>query len=752
MSNDYEPDAQGMADNGTVVSINFLENKHLRLVSIGEVHYLYDINKPNLFHEWIAQDKISEATLIIELGYRKSIHQLCQDTIRNYFDPDNIFLTDGIRGEFTYLSTRMYVDPSYSMSDIDDRANDDNGTYYVKDFLTNSYNHPTLEREYLTKYMENFNQIHFNNSKVIEFPFEQREIPGLAVFMDFAAEYNNVYNIMAVEDDVLNLLNNTNTKEPKKDNEELKKLVNIIMQIKKQKEYLGHLEYQHDTSVLSTVQPPVQTIIIKYELLLYQYIAYNFIYRVCRWVMKYKVTGKRRQRSESVGDDATLNFDQIPQSLYMQIVEYMRTYTKSELEYNKMSSILARMLDYIAILKILDLYDAAKSSENKVLVWLASGSFHNMYIDNFINWLFKLVGDPFTIDKKYHGSIAGHFEIPAAPAFISDWEFTDFTNKNPQFGLSNRLDKFYVLMTSNRINDKYQLLYAFGKTIEYLYPHIPDKQYLLNLLEHDSIPLRVLHQLVTLVTINVPLTVHALKIILKCTEEELQIYGLVQKLITSDELVVHDALNMLITGVKPFSEEAYQRMKDYTFVDMMAHPDNISFRDMVAGKSILELPKQSELDIIELNQLKQEYLLPIKPYDDMELPIKDYDYWVEIYRKDLMIKEPLWKTDSPLPNLSVSTEEDFPMKKRRDEQYEIANAKYMKVKAEWELANPGKNYEEIIYGKVEGGCENALLLLGFAIPMNLILLAVLVIVFLYLVFNIACQEKCPPRYTVNYGR
>ncbi len=754
MTSEYSPNEHGISDNNTIVSISFFKNEHLRLVSIGEEHVPYNINNPNVFHEWIAEDKIATATLILEDRYDGKTNMTCQRLISRCFDPERIFWTDNIRDEFIYTCTQLYV--SEYFDDTEYKGDYTDGNSYVKDFLINSHTQPIFEREYLEKYIQNHMDLHLNNIHTPKFITETYRVPGLALFIDLAGKYNNLYDIS-------------------RKHVETKKLVNLIRAIKKKDDPSDSIETNFGNLVLKSVQTPVQTIIIKYELLLYQYITYNFIYRVCRWVMKYKASS-----SENSG---------IPESQYQEIIKIMISSMKLNIAWFKMISIMNRMLDYIAILKILDLYDAAKSAKKEVLVWLAAGGMHNMYINNFIIELFNMI-DPFTINKSYTGAIANCL-FKKTGALISDKDFSDFTNKNPQFGLSNMLGKFEIMLTSKKYMNKIHIIDILKKTIDYIYPNTPNRHELITLLSQNNIPIEVLQRLLPIAMINVPVTVNALKILSQSSEEDLQKYGLVKKSFHYGELTVHPALSILNKIVKPFSKEAYQRIKSYTIADMMAHPNNMSFRAMYDDKSILELPTQYQEEIAELNQLKQEYQLSIGPYQNIEIPIQDTDDWVKHYMPE-SITEPLWQKNNPSyasaidkekkewedanPGQShyeyiahiVQEEEEIFAKEKNN--WEAANPGqnyydyYGKEKNNWEAANPGQSYEEHCIkereilkeatpgqtGKIEGGFDSALLLCGLAIPINILLLAVLVMVFLYLVFNISCREKCPPRYTVNY--
>ncbi len=759
--------------NSGLLSVSFFKNKHLKFVSIGEMHHLYNINKPNVFHEWIVQDKIADATLILE-STQLWRHDCCQTVLGRYFKPDNIFSTDAVRDEFIYTSSEMYVSSGFddnikddeSDSDDDDEAKDLLTHAYVKDFLTNSNNQPILEREYLTKYIQNHNKLHLYNKNRNRYAFQTTNNPGLAIFMDLAAKYNNIYNIFA------------NCESSEKSNTDLNKLVNLIRQLKKYTKVtpISFIPFSQSYAyeilgvtfgniALTKVIPPVQNMIIKYELLLYQYLTYNFIYRVCRWVMKYTDSAASAASAASA----------IPQPLYIKIVGYMRTSTKRRRDYNKMIDILARMLDYIAILKILDLYDAARSADEEALVWLAAGGAHNSYINRFMCLLFNLV-DAFTITKTHESlNYNNRYFVRGDPTpTISSQDFRNFIDANPQFGVVNKkITASIIQVWHNRFADKSQLLEIFSNAINYLYPQVSNRNALIKLLAHPDIDLDKLQRLIPLTTANAPISINTLKIILKCTEEDLKNCKLViNSYYGFGSAIVNPILGILSNAAKPFSKTDFYQIKSYPIADILAHPDNISFKDMVAGKSILELPTQSQEDIADLHQLKQEYQRPIGTYVDIEIPIQDYDYCVEQYKQDLMTKEPLWKKTKLITNLGrrvygnqLTEEEAEALKQEEDElfrknQEEVAEmkrkneaeldereAKHREEREKWRRENENK---EILDLPTIGGFEHTLLLCGLAIPINLILLAVLVMVFLYLVFNIACQEKCPPRYTVNY--
>ncbi len=694
-----------MEDNG-LNSLCFFKNKHLRVVSIGETHNVYDINKPNSCHAWINPEKLANAHLLLESKYLWW-DACCQNVIARYFKSNNTFFTDDVRGDFIFMCRDMYKD-----------GPDCNKAPVVKEFLLNSHNQPIFEREYMERYAIDYLLISNASNKAIMYN-HLHESSGLALFAELAAKYNNVYNIL------YNPKNDAGT-----DIAEASKIATIIRQIQRpEKVHVESLtEFTHSIGesiigigsfnipLLNDMPPDIKKTIIKYELLLYQFVTYNFIYRVCKWVLKhtggsyepsrniktYNSLGKLNlaeimksinmseniESSSSSSPSNTENTESssssssstpsspsspsntentententIPQELYDKVIKYMRDSTETIDQYNELSAILCRMLDYIAILKILDLYDAAKSGDNEVLVWQASGNNHNMYINTFINHIFNHV-DPFIIQNRY---ISHKEEVTKKINWpqITTSNISAFTDANPQFGLSNKKiteNKLQSWLNINRLS-KSQLLNIFSNTIDNLYPHVSNRKELIDLLANPAIDVNILQRLIPLITSNNPISADALKIITKTPRKKLAECKLVKKSMFKifNRYAINPLLLILTTTAKQFSAVEFFKLKPNTLADMMAHPDSIPFEKVEAGTSVLQLtaaPTAPNVataptapNVANIINSDLEVSSAYKLISNVTTPVRGYDYWTENCETKLCYKVPSWKSTPLIP-------------------------------------------------------------------------------------------------------
>ena len=351
-------------DGSGIRTLNFLSNKKIHIVSVGEVHEQYNYNSPNTIHCWINKGVVDRADVIVEDLYFENIYyNSSKAVIMRYFDPLFIFNPNNIRLEFFILQ---------HSSDLIG-VNNDAG----KIFLRNPETTQILEKCKIVSELEKFkaqvpeNFIYIKKSNIAP-------VNGLSYFIEESFKYGNIY------DRICNNPGRTEVKNILSDNAE-----DLIVE-----------NHQMSREIIYKL--------CMFGFLLFQYVKYNFIYRVARFINK-------------------ISNHPLNKVLYDWIIQTINKYEQIRTLHN-ITEICAILYDYIAVLKILDIYE--ESSEPR-LIWICSGSNHNKTIELFIIEIFNKINDGLSI-TKFAGALNNDVN---KPVLTLDDKFINFVQKNPHYGL-----------------------------------------------------------------------------------------------------------------------------------------------------------------------------------------------------------------------------------------------------------------------------------------------------------------------------
>ena len=463
-------------DGTGIDTLNFFHNRHINLVSCGEQHNTYNADKKNVLHMWLNQDILQNAHMIVEDLYFIRDFDCTKSIIPRYFPLDKIYSCDDVREEFMIFSTDR------RMSKEEKKITDDLATAA---FLINPCPSPVLTKVDMNRIRNEYDRRVDEHNEKLPVPAESSDTPGLAYFIEKAYDCNNIFN---------RIIN------PRA---EISKatLVDMVRTITKESNNINLL----NPKSLKIRDHEIKMMFV-YEFLMFQYITYNFIYRVARWIQS--------QKNSNLPPD---------QALYNRIYDTMQRIAK-QIDITIFIAIIARMYDYIAILKVMELYDLekvrglvnttyntdginatddttyTKDPMEKCLIWTCSGGAHNEFVDAFITFLFNEIGDPFTITKfvgsteenpmpKINSTSISNI-IPSTGTYTD--AFSKFVEDNPHFGIvDNR--KVFDVNELKTYEANGNLLEVFKGAVSAVYAHVKNKDQLLQILGNlDPVTLQLL--------------------------------------------------------------------------------------------------------------------------------------------------------------------------------------------------------------------------------------------------------------------
>ena len=221
------------------------------------------------------------------------------------------------------------------------------------------------------------------------------------------------------------------------------------------------------TKELSKVSQSVLKEYCSYELLLFHFVHVNFVYRVVNFIKPYT-------------DEYT------NEQLWNIVSNWLLDSLSSSLRMQKVIMSLARMLDYMIILKCIDIYSKSKQQNQVPLIWITAGNGHTEPIILFLRELFA-----FILVGKYSRNVKLDPHIMRHPAI------TTIVGMHPAMGLRKPPDispdapAEVLNITENLENTKKTSISAFVETIKNKVPECYITS-ITNTLNHEYVTLDAL--------------------------------------------------------------------------------------------------------------------------------------------------------------------------------------------------------------------------------------------------------------------
>ena len=561
-------------DGNGIVSLNFFENEYVRFVSAGERHMVYDVNRKNTIYQWVNPLILKSAHMVVEDLYFN--YNFCvKHVVPRYFDVTRIFSADNIREDFFMIYTHKNV---YN--------NDYDNQKIIIDFLKNSHRNGTLTQAPMDALKDDYKRAKSRRLKDT-LPEVYHDMHGLPLFMEMAE--NTVFDRF------------TDPGKAEKMTVVIKKLIEITRGI--------------------NVMSPSYDIIIEilrmmyvYELLHYQYISYAFIYMVSHIINKY--TGH-----------------ELDDKLYNKVVALIdfASYKKEA----HISDLLCRMFDYIAILKILELYDLARANQTKQLVWMCSGAAHNKFVERFVGLIFSYISDGLQAKFFYGDRLqnwAGLHQLPVEipPTNVESDDFAKVVDRTPEFGLIDNRRAFDVTNIATYGKGE-NVLSVFEKSIERVYAHISRIQDVIKILRKLEEPHQLI--LIPLIVSGNQVSMNDLINLLGKSKDELYALDvLIDDYYDLDAVEGQYIVNPGLTGltmVKYMSDVTIKAIPRYTTVDYMAHPKSAHFDSFKEGVYLFDIKDNETIHSLKIK-------IPRVAHSELRVTIDmdDYDAIYDIYDYD----------------------------------------------------------------------------------------------------------------------
>ena len=219
------------------------------------------------------------------------------------------------------------------------------------------------------------------------------------------------------------------------------------------------INYMHENKTIKNVHQSVLKEIFAYELLLYHLMHINFMYRVINFIKLHK-PGRTNEQ------------------LWQLVTSWLSASNKLVAAVNNVIGSLAHVLDYVMILKAIEIYEL--SNNTNVLIWINAGNGHTLPISLFLKQLFnEILPTPL-------------ISTALTPDLMRSETFTNLV-KDPKYGLQEPPKINKPLVASSETVDvsqlsKETLINAVHMSLiqQYKVPTIHAYE-IINILKHPSI-------------------------------------------------------------------------------------------------------------------------------------------------------------------------------------------------------------------------------------------------------------------------
>jgi hypothetical protein len=397
--------ANVMLDTTGISTIEFMENSALRLVLVGAVPGKYE-DKYYSLHNWITKYNIPNAKYITD-SLDLFVTDCAQSVLVRYFNSLKVLFANGISGEFYLLRGKNAL---HQDEDVFNAA---------KEFMIYPCQTQKLKKASMILYNKQMPKNNITDMDKGRPSYHHRITPGLDYFISTSSQYDTVYDRLVEPD--------------KKQNIEL--LTSTIKAIKAPTEKISYIYLPETFDSLH--------MLYTYELLLYQYITYNFIYRVAHFLHT-QTNGRTVLNNELFNRINNLITDNLVNK--PNIDDYI--------------SRLGPLDSFVAILHILDQYSSVSdvnkannhidgvNPEEKQPIWICMRYEHLDFIRPFLSMIFNEIGDVFVVNQfkgKEYENIPQTINVEQP---VESQAFIDLITANLSFGLEKPVYKKFLMPLS----------------------------------------------------------------------------------------------------------------------------------------------------------------------------------------------------------------------------------------------------------------------------------------------------------------
>ncbi len=346
-----------------VVSMAFFTNKYVNIVSVGEFHTFFNPFTKTSLNQIVDPAKLYADTSHIVVEDRVFLDRLDFTifVLQRYFKPTNTYYCDLVRDTVSFLGS-LEETPDISIQKV---------AYDV----STKYPFPTFdEGVYPSDSTSDYKNILAYDTTMIKLPETQNYVDdckynigvsqhssSIFAFIQRTVYSNNMYNRLKGVHSYIN----TKILEQCCTNDVFKYLYTVNTE--------SAQLIKHD--------------ILSYNIYTYQYIWVNFVFYLCRFINKHAPVTSANTRNARI---------------YGVVMYILNTYSVEVVK--KWSDVTYRiccsMYDFIAVQKILDLYEMAKStnSAQPLLIWTASGATHTMGVNYILTATFAAIEEVTSVD------------------------------------------------------------------------------------------------------------------------------------------------------------------------------------------------------------------------------------------------------------------------------------------------------------------------------------------------------------------
>ena len=369
--------------------IRFITTSLVTTVFIDDIHTMYDAYKPNVLHEWINSELTQQDTsYIITEGTASRDRSFALNLIYLYFKQSNIYFCDWVR--FNLCLT----------TDSSDQRNIETYCKFLSNLYTNSNILTPVNIEDLQIYPEYIAGI---NTKYNNIPPKHLDY--------FIKQVNDTKDIYMIKQEVKQNnyapINLARSYTPKPESPPAVDKLNKRVTVKNINDFYNNFSKRIH---IPERDKDVSISLIKYELLAMDYIHRNFAYRVAKWIEKMRKFN---------------NLSPIPiKELWDFVVEQYKLTLNYYLPSATNTLIYAqcKLLDYMIILRYLELYEKAARENTRLLIWIPAGSAHTTIICFMIQNILDVISDEKCVVSEIGEDI------------IQSNKFTDWIIQNPFLG------------------------------------------------------------------------------------------------------------------------------------------------------------------------------------------------------------------------------------------------------------------------------------------------------------------------------
>lgn len=657
----------------------FVINNRMKILTLGEYHSGYNPYKVNSMHNYINKQMVSDekSYILVEDLYFNRDNDV-KGVAPRLFNPKRIVSVDDIREGFTMLGDLFT-----------------NGTYKKAMTFMNTYprESPILKPE------EPINPI------IDQYNFGHKSVCrsfGVTNFIRASYDVRNMYNL---------------ADETRKDE-------------------FGDLIILSDIAANSRIgmaymNENLANDIMTYNMSMYGYVCNTFMYRIVNWIVKElskteeknpNSKAEEQVNSKAESSSTPLNKDQIWRDVYGFIKDAINKVRQRSPKYDSICKAVNLMLDFVAILKLLDIYDSVDTP----LVWISAGDNHAMVIKDFITNLFTYVKATITvsdidkINNTYDISTLHEFGLQPIPV-LTDEQVAVLQEVDA--GSSLEVLKQYL---TDSCNIKHSEVAAI---IDHIMTHQMDAADLCKLVsiivERDVFRPYLKKELMNIFvyTRNIPVYLYRYH------------YGF-------SDIISHIFL-------PAWSEHAVKDIETYEITDLINDPKSAVFSELRSNVNILTVPENKSIPSKPFYQYKDKNEINDIYYDELSGEYDDsreeygysnydkYDSYTDTYDKRIV---------------------DYGIK-ANEEEMEIAKLKLAR-KAECAIVYRQKNYDSGVfpaifekYEKLEAAVrekyknnvnsESEYSISGgydkYQSFLNIFLLAILILLVIYFLYVICCK-------------